>query len=204
MLRILSNTDVESDREKWGKTNSDISTLVPHYNRIRIQISILGANTDTDAKNSDNHFHIPTLTNQIRTCCSTCFSLYIKKSEPAPTTTPRAAPLPIQHEIGVNHRVHHPQCEWAWRLLAARAKPEPRSRRFIFFFLLSSPFSLLLSLLSFFFLFTMPNILGGLVRVPMDNMGVGGAGAPLPPRWLRPWLVARIVAVYLSVHSYSD
>ena len=63
MLRILSNTDVESDREKRGKTNSDISTLVPHYNRIRIRIriSILGANTDTDAKNSDNHFHIPTL-----------------------------------------------------------------------------------------------------------------------------------------------
>ena len=59
MLRILSNTDAESDREKWGKTNSDISTLVPHYNRIRI--SILGADTDTDAKKSDNHFHIPTL-----------------------------------------------------------------------------------------------------------------------------------------------
>ena len=48
MLRILSNTDVESDREKWRKTNSDISTLVPHYNRIRI--SILLADTDTDAK----------------------------------------------------------------------------------------------------------------------------------------------------------
>jgi len=60
MLRILSNTDVESDREKWGKTNSDISTLVPHYNRIRIRISILGA--DTDVKNSDNYFHVPTLT----------------------------------------------------------------------------------------------------------------------------------------------
>ena len=61
MLRILSNSDVESDREKWGKTNSNISTLVPHYNRIWIRISILGADTDTDAKNSDNHFHIPTL-----------------------------------------------------------------------------------------------------------------------------------------------
>ena len=51
MLGILSNTDVESDREKWGKTNSDIFTLVPHYNRIRIQIFILSADTDTDAKN---------------------------------------------------------------------------------------------------------------------------------------------------------
>ena len=50
MLRILSNTDVESDREKWGKTNSDISTFVPHYNHIRIRISILDADTDTDAK----------------------------------------------------------------------------------------------------------------------------------------------------------
>jgi len=50
MLRILSNTDVESDREKRGKTNSDISTLVPHYNRIRIRISILDADTDTDTK----------------------------------------------------------------------------------------------------------------------------------------------------------
>ena len=58
MLRILSNTDVESDREK---TNSDISTLVPYYNRIWMRISILGADTDTDAKNLDNHFHIPTL-----------------------------------------------------------------------------------------------------------------------------------------------
>ena len=63
MLRILSNTDVESDREKRGKTNSNISTLVPHYNRIRI--SILGADTDTDAKNSDNHFHIPTLSTEV-------------------------------------------------------------------------------------------------------------------------------------------
>ena len=57
MLRILSNTDVESDREKWGKTNSDISTLVPHYNWIRIRISILGMDTDMDTKKSDNHFH---------------------------------------------------------------------------------------------------------------------------------------------------
>ena len=41
--------------------NSDISTLIPHYNWIWIRISILGADTDTDEKNSDNHFHIPTL-----------------------------------------------------------------------------------------------------------------------------------------------
>jgi len=64
--RILMWNRIEKNEKK---TNSDISTLVPHYNRIRI--SILGADTDTNAKNSNNHFHVPTL------ACSAALSMEI-------------------------------------------------------------------------------------------------------------------------------
>jgi hypothetical protein len=50
---VFSNMNMESDREKYYKWNSNASISHPYWNRIRIRISILTVLTNTNTDNSD-------------------------------------------------------------------------------------------------------------------------------------------------------